>query len=659
MTGLRLRSVRFKDGHTVDGLGEAFASIGNGFNSRIGPLMGGASLLPGIFTHQLALAAYMASGMMRKVISIPAEDRVREWRDWQADGDDITAIEAEEKRLELAAKAQEAELLRGIGGGALIIITAGNHSDELKAEAIGTGGIVAVNVVSRWEIRAKGWEKNLASPRYRQPTMWQIDGENGHSDDIHPSRVICFRGARLPAGATLSDEDRFWGDSRLLRVYNEVARSDQAQAWFAELIRKAKLLRIGIPDLLDMMSSEAGRSQLNKRVSLIATGESVLNATVYRSGTGTDDPGEKIEDYQINWTGIPAMMDAFDQRVSAVGEVPFTILMGRSPAGMNATGDHDRQNWNRTVKKGQEGETRPCLEALDPILLRSAGVTKPGIWWQFAPLDVPTEKEDADTFKTTMDAVEKVQNSGAIPERAFAEGFQNLMTERGWMPGLEDALKKIPEAERFGISGDDNGGDDDPSAIQAGGGDPGNLAGRGGNADPNPARRAVAANDAAVFFADAQPRPLYVQRKLLNAASLIAWAKANGFKSTLPADDMHVTVLYSKTAVDPMKMGEGWSGDENGNVRVKPGGPRAIERLGPSAVVLLFASWDIEGRHRSMIEAGGSHDFDSYQPHVTLSYEVPEGVDLEAIKPYTGALEFGPELFEPLDLDWKSKVGEA
>ena len=622
--------------------------------SRLNPFQRGnvaPAGLPGAFTHQLALAAYMSSGMMRKVIAIPAEDRVREWRDWQAEKAVIEAIEAEEKRLELIAKVQEAEILRGIGGGAIVIVTAGNHDQELKPEQVAKGGIVALNVVSRWQITGRDWIKELASPNYGRPQMWEMDGGSGQRARIHPSRVICFRGARLPAGSAVADEDLFWGDSRLLRVYAEVERSDQTQAWFAALVRKAKLLRFGVPGL-----EGYDQEQLNKRVALIAEGESSLNATLYRSSGGTDDPGEEIKDYQVSWNGIPAMMDAFDQRIAAVGDIPFTRLMGRSPSGMNATGQHDMDNWNKAVVSGQKLETRPCLERLDPFLLRSAGVDPAKVWWQFAPLDVPSEKENADTFKTTMDAVEKVQATSAIPDEAFSKGFQNLMVERGWMPGLDQALAAIPEAERYGLNPEDDGTDDDPSALQAG--KEGDPASAGGGSGSRTARRA--ANDAAsAFFADAQPRPLYVQRKLLNAAPLIAWAKANGFKSTLPADDMHVTVLYSRNPVDPMKMGEGWSGDENGHVRVKPGGPRAVERLGESAVVLLFASWDIEGRHRSMIEAGGSHDFDTYQPHVTLSYEVPEGVDLEAIKPYTGALEFGPELFEPLDLDWKSKITEA
>lgn len=620
--------------------------------SRLNPFNrgGAATGLGGIFSHQLAVAAYMQSGMMRKVIAIPAEDRVREWRDWQADADQITAIEAEEKRLNLIAKVQEAEVLRGIGGGAIIIITAGDHSSPLTPAMIAKGGIVALNVVSRWQITGRDWVNDLASPRYGEPLMWTMNGGEVGATPIHPSRVICFRGARLPAGHAVSLEESFWGDSRLLRVYTEVTRSDDTQAWFSALVRKAKLLRIGIPDLLDLEPA-----QLNARVALIASGESSLNATVYRSSAAADDPGEKIDDYQIAWTGIPAMMDAFDQRVAAVADIPFTRLMGRSPAGMNATGAYDDLNWVKAVTTGQKLETRPCLEALDPFLLRSAGVDASKVTWAFAPLSVPTEKEQTDTFKVLMEAVEKVQNTGAIPDRVFSEVVQNLLIEREVMPGLQQALAAIPESERFGLSPDNDGGDDDPSAIQAGGGDP--RLGGGGGALERPARRA--ANDAATWLTDATPRPLYVQRKLMNAGDVIAWAKDNGFASTLPAADMHVTILYSRTPVDPMKMGRSWAEDEKGHITVRPGGPRAIERLGENAIVLRFVDPNLEYRHREMVEAGGSHDWPEYQPHVTISYAAPDSVDIEALKAFNGELRFGPEIFEALDLDWKSKITEA
>lgn len=253
--------------------------------------------------------------------------------------------------------------------------------------------------------------------------------------------------------------------------------------------------------------------------------------------------------------------------------------------------------------------------------------------------------------------MEKVQLSGTIPDEAFAKAYQNGLSENGWMPGLDGALAEIPEAERFGLNPDPDG--TDPSAItQSGngveGGDPG-LAGRGGSGS-GPARRA--ANDAATWLADATPRPLYVQRKLLNAAELVAWAKEKGFDTTLSASDMHVTVLYSRAPVDPMKMGRDWREDEQGRIIVRPGGPRVLERFNEGAVVLRFASPDLEWRHRDLVEAGGSHDWPEYHPHVTLTYAAPEGMDLDAIEPFQGKLVFGPEIFEGLDLDWKSKVGE-
>lgn len=585
------------------------------------------------FGTDLAIAAYMASGMLQKAIEIPASDRVREWRDWQADAKDIEAIEAEERRLGLIAKVRQAEILRGLGGAALILVTAGNHDQPLNPASVAKDGLIAVNVVNRRQITAEGWYKDLASADYGLPTMWKLSSEQGAQTRIHPSRVICFRGDVWPSYFAHSDEDAFWGLSRVSRIWREVERSDRAQAWFSELVKKAKLLRIGIPELTDFTATPGGQEKLNRRMSAIALGEGILNATVYDAGTGGGRPAETITDYQVTWAGIPAMMDAFDQRVAAVSDIPFTRLMGRSPAGMNATGQHDTDNWNRTVSTGQALELRPCLEALDPILLRSAGVADPAkVTWKFAPLWTPTEAEEATTFKTTMEAVEKLQATGAIPEVAFNKGVQNLMSERQYVPGLDQALSEIPEDERFGLNPDDDGSD--PSAIQAKGGDPESQATAGGDGSA-PARRA--ANDAA-------PRSLYVSRKVKNVGDLQAWAKSQGLPDL--QDDLHVTIAYSTTPVDWIKMGGEWGSDEDGGLTVPAGGPRLVEPLGDRTAVLLFASSGLSYRNMSMREAGASWDHSDYQPHISLT---GDPVDLANVEPYRGPIEFGPEIFEEID----------
>ena len=42
-------------------------------------------------------AAYSGSGLMRKIVQIPALDMVREWRDWKLEADQIVKVEETEK----------------------------------------------------------------------------------------------------------------------------------------------------------------------------------------------------------------------------------------------------------------------------------------------------------------------------------------------------------------------------------------------------------------------------------------------------------------------------------------------------------------------------------------------------------------------------------
>lgn len=165
---------------------------------------------------------------------------------------------------------------------------------------------------------------------------------------------------------------------------------------------------------------------------------------------------------------------------------------------------------------------------------------------------------------------------------------------------------------------------------------------------------------AVTSFAADDPRSLYVHRKLLNAADVIAWAREQGFPATLRADDMHVTIAYSRRPVNWLKMGGiwGWTGDSAEHL-VSPGGPRLVDRIGgEGAIALHFHSGHLEQRHREMRDAGASWDFDAYLPHVTITYDAGD-VDLTAIEPYRGELRFGPEIFEPLQEDWQARIQSA
>lgn len=135
----------------------------------------------------------------------------------------------------------------------------------------------------------------------------------------------------------------------------------------------------------------------------------------------------------------------------------------------------------------------------------------------------------------------------------------------------------------------------------------------------------------------------------MNTGDILKWAKEQGLSKTEEASDLHVTIAYSRSPVDWMKMGEAWSNEKTGNIEIKPGGPRLVERLGnEGAVVLMFGSSDLSWRNRWMREEGASWDYEDYQPHITISYDAGE-LDLSKVAPYTGKIVLGPEIFEEID----------
>lgn len=165
-----------------------------------------------------------------------------------------------------------------------------------------------------------------------------------------------------------------------------------------------------------------------------------------------------------------------------------------------------------------------------------------------------------------------------------------------------------------------------------------------------------AATARAENFAAFDPKPLYVYRRLKNARDVIAWAKKQGFRSIMPASELHVTVMYSRRAVNWFDINGIWN---SGDITVGEGGPRTVDRIGDKgAVALFFSNGELVWRNREMREAGCSWDYPDYHPHLTLTYE-PGDLDLARVEPYRGKLVFGPEIFEPLDTEWNEKIEEV
>lgn len=161
----------------------------------------------------------------------------------------------------------------------------------------------------------------------------------------------------------------------------------------------------------------------------------------------------------------------------------------------------------------------------------------------------------------------------------------------------------------------------------------------------------------------AKAKTLYVYRPVLNADDILAWAKTQGFSSTLEASDLHVTIAFSKNPLNWAKLGDDWCAEdprpgEGRDMRYTEavswsdgghkqrrieGGPREVKALGDKgAVVLAFQSPSLTERWAQFLRIGASWDYPSYGAHVTITYK-GAGVDLSKVEPYRGPILLGEE----------------
>ena len=603
-------------------------------------------------SQQQIEAAYRTSWLTRKVHDLPPFEMTRAGRSWNAKKEQITALETYEKRrtVNLWDKLRRALTVARLHGGAALImgVRSGGSADParpLDVSRVGKEGLRYLLVASRHQLSAPfGMDSDPESDFYGEPAMYELRGAKGTSLRIHPSRVIPFRGQPLPEGAvTVSSLDQFWGDPLLQSIKGAIDNSESAQAAVATLLHEMKQDVISIPGLTEQIATEGAEGRLAARIEALNRFRSMFNALLLDGGDDEGKGGEEWETRQLSFTQHPELLRQFLSIVAGAADIPVTRLMGESPGGLQSTGKGEQDDFNRMIRARQMAEIAPALAVLDEVLIRSAlGSRDDDIGYNFAPLSEPDETAESENDKRDAETVQIYAATGLIPKDALAKAAANRMIESGRWPGLDQAIQESQAELGLPPEGDDlDQMPDDPAA----GADPAAV-------DAMQQRGTITRDQALTLIADAQPRSLYVSRKLLNVAEFTAWAEGQGFTV---ADDLHVTVAYSRAPVDWIKADNDWPSDANGGFTVEPGGPRVVEPLGDKgAVVLLFASSHLSYRHERIRElSGAGHDFAEYVPHVTIQYNPAAGVDLSKVVPYRGALKFGPEIFEEVVEGWR------
>lgn len=431
----------------IDGLVNLVAGLGTGRDKAAH----GAYTMPVMDTAQ-ALTAYKASSLVRRVVDLPAEDACREWREWQAESADITAIEAEENRLGVQGKAMEARRLARLFGGAALLIGDGTTTPDqpLDPAKIGKGGLKYLTVMARDDVSAGPIDRDPASENFGKPESWTITGDGGVPVIIHPSRLVLFHGISPLAGIRY-DTSVGWGDSVLMGMLERLRAVDEVAANILSLVYEAKIDVIKVPDLMQNLAQRG-----NEYAGEVIRRMALANTAKGNSGALIIDALEEYEQKSASFGSLDSITDRFMQLAAAAAGIPMTLLFEQSPGGLNSTGEGEKQNYYNAIRVQQTLHMQPAMRVLDECLIRSALGARPGeVFFNWRPLGVPSAREKAETAKISADAMKIALDMDAVSVEAAGRALINAFTEGGAFPGVEGYSDEFPvEAEFDNESGD-------------------------------------------------------------------------------------------------------------------------------------------------------------------------------------------------------------
>lgn len=354
-----------------------------------------------IFNRSELDQMYRSDGNVRLIVDLFAQEMIRQG--WELEGDAEGKITG--KLEELNCNQALTDLIkwaRLYGGSVCIMGIADGLPLDQPVDERSLRDVQWLRVFDRYQAYSRDgtFESDLNSPNYGFPNVYTInDNRTGAVFFVHYSRILRMDWNVLPP--RWQNFNQGWGDPLIQTVYEELRNYSAAFSHTASIMEDFVNGVLRIPNLAVIMASQCGDENVLKRLNILNLAKSTNNMMLL-------DADETYEKLSTSVAGVADLLDRFMLALSAVTRIPVSLLFGRAPAGLNATGDNDVRNFYDAIKQAQESKLRPVLEKLVRyIMISKDGVfngVEPDDWSiQFVPLWQNTEEQEALIRKITAE----------------------------------------------------------------------------------------------------------------------------------------------------------------------------------------------------------------------------------------------------------------
>ena len=393
--------------------------------------------------YNLLTTLYRENWIVQNIIATIPDDIIRKWYTLKT----ASAPELIDKfkRMERKTKLRRA-VKHGMywgrlyGGAAGVILIKGQDdmSEPLDLDTVMPDSFLGLTILDRWTGVYPSGElvTDPADPDYGLPMYYTIrDEDRGQMVvNVHHSRVIRFIGRELPWLEQVTEQ--YWGESEIEAIYEDLIRRDNVAANMAALTFRANVNYME-SDGLDQLLGTAN-VEMQRRFWNTMQAQSIMESNF---GIRVINKGDAIHNRQYTFTGLSDVYDCMMMDVAGAARIPVTKLFGRSPAGLNATGESDMRNYYDFIDGKRDTEFRDIIEKLLPVLALSAwGEIPDDLDIDFPPMDTPDAAELADVAQKKTGAIIAAYSADLLDQSTARAELAQLDDETGLFGKMPDDL---------------------------------------------------------------------------------------------------------------------------------------------------------------------------------------------------------------------------
>lgn len=334
---------------------------------------------------------YHTNALCRTIVELFPEEALR--RPYKFVGPQATELTEFAQRLELKQKLKRGCTWGRLFGGGLGVlwIDDGLPSDQpLKKDANGDPLPVRIRDLTIYDKRSILRRQRFENPGdllFADARVFEVFPPYGGSFHVHRDRCLVFEGVET---ANYEREQLAgWWLSALQAPMESIQQYQQGFLSLSNMLTDASQAVITMSGLIEALTEKDGPNLISTRAQIMNLSRSVARAIFLDAG-GKDGGGEKFEKVKTDFASVPDAIDRLAYKISGDTRIPVTKLIGRSPAGLNATGDSDTRNWYEEVDAYRSQQVAPHVEYI-------VRLTAPGHTLEWPSLWEPTDKEAAET----------------------------------------------------------------------------------------------------------------------------------------------------------------------------------------------------------------------------------------------------------------------